>query len=503
MTNVRKRPANLSNWYAAAMLKKSVTVFGLLLLAFIAYLYVQAVRSGHEPATGMTGPNERPAVTTIAFGSCNRQTAPQDYWSTIASHDPAAWLWLGDNVYSDTDNMEQMRADYATQTDNSHYAAFVAATPAIYGAWDDHDYGRNDAGKEWPAKKGAKALMMDFLDVPPDAEVRRREGTYQSYLVDDVRIILLDTRYFRDELAPPVREGDRYGPNPDGDILGEAQWAWLEKELRNSTARAHLIASSIQVLPTQHGYEKWANFPRARMRLLNLLATVRPALPLLLSGDRHLAEIMVEQVGDYPVFEMTASGLTHSYEGADEANDKRRGPLVTQRNYGLLHFVDDGNGNLQLLAEVRAISDDAILTSLALPDNTTNRKALPALVYAKDSPMKTLKPCPDTPNCVSSQATQPKKKRDAIAFEGTAEQAKKRLMMVVGDMARTTLVKDDGNYLHYTFKTWPIPYTDDVEFIIDPDRKVIDYRSASRVGKSDLGVNSRRMAKVVENFKKS
>jgi uncharacterized protein (DUF1499 family) len=114
--------------------------------------------------------------------------------------------------------------------------------------------------------------------------------------------------------------------------------------------------------------------------------------------------------------------------------------------------------------------------------------------------MKTLKPCPDTPNCVSSQATQPKKKRDAITFEGTAEQAKKRLMMVVGDMARTTLVKDDGNYLHYTFKTWPIPYTDDVEFIIDPDRKVIDYRSASRVGKSDLGVNSRRMAKVVDLF---
>jgi uncharacterized protein (DUF1499 family) len=67
-------------------------------------------------------------------------------------------------------------------------------------------------------------------------------------------------------------------------------------------------------------------------------------------------------------------------------------------------------------------------------------------------------------------------------------------------MPRTELVEEEGHYLHYTFKTWPIPFIDDVEFIIDPDAKVIHYRSASRVGHSDLGVNSRRMEKVVAAF---
>ena len=61
-------------------------------------------------------------------------------------------------------------------------------------------------------------------------------------------------------------------------------------------------------------------------------------------------------------------------------------------------------------------------------------------------------------------------------------------------------MEEDGNYLHYTFKTWPIPYIDDVEFLIDAAQNVIHYRSASRVGYGDLGVNSRRMKKVVAAF---
>ena len=485
------------------MPRKVVGGFAILLLLFVAYLYVQAVRSGNDPRRPQGLVNtERvaPEIVTIAFGSCNRQHESQAYWETIGSHRPAAWLWLGDNVYADTDDMARMRADYDRQKEAPEYAAFRAATPVIYGAWDDHDYGSNDAGKEWPVRAEARELMLDFLDVPADAEVRSREGTYQTYLIGDIRVILLDTRYFRDALAGPVRPGDRYGPSANGDVLGEAQWAWLETTLRQSEARAHLIASSIQVLPTDHGYEKWALFPTARRRLLALLADTRPALPLLLSGDRHLAEVSRDSIGGYPVHEITASGLTHAYENADEANDKRQGPLITERNYGLLHFVSDGTGGLQLLAEVRAIDGDAVRTTLVLPEATANPAALSALVYPKDSPVMTLKPCPESPNCVSTQSTQPGKKRDPIPFTGTAGEARARLMKVIADMPRTKLEKEEDNYLHYTFKTWPIPFTDDVEFVIDPERKVIDYRSASRVGKSDLGVNSKRMAKVVAAF---
>ena len=65
-------------------------------------------------------------------------------------------------------------------------------------------------------------------------------------------------------------------------------------------------------------------------------------------------------------------------------------------------------------------------------------------------------------------------------------------------MSRTKLLNEEDNYLHYTFKTFPIPFIDDVEFLFDDAAKVIHYRSASRVGYSDMGVNSKRMAKVAK-----
>jgi alkaline phosphatase D len=479
------------------MRNKLALGFGLLLLFFVGYLYAQAVRSGEQAAPA--SPNDPEVITTIALGSCNRQGAPQDYWPVIAAHRPDAWLWLGDNVYADTDDPRRMQADYATQKSAPQYVAFRERVPLIYGIWDDHDYGRNDGGKEWSMREEAQTLMLDFLDVPADHPARSREGTYQAYQIGPVKLILLDTRYFRDELYPGVKQGDRYGPNPDGDILGEAQWAWLEEELRDSDAEAHLIASSIQVLHTDNGYEKWANFPLARERLLRLLTETRPVLPLLLSGDRHLGELAIEDMNGERIVEMTTSGLTHAFTNAEEENTRRMGPLVTERNYGLLHFLRTDQG-LRLLAEVRALDDDSVASAVALPLASANISDLRAVVEQTESMTRNLKPCPKSPNCVSTQTDQTDKKRQPIPFSGSAEDARTRLKKLVGDMPRTELVEEEGHYLHYTFQTWPIPFIDDVEFIIDPDAKVIHYRSASRVGHSDLGVNSRRMEKVVAAF---
>ncbi|WP_116127208.1 DUF1499 domain-containing protein [Lewinella sp. IMCC34183] len=483
------------------MRKKRFLLTGLLASVFLIYLCAKAYTSWRPPvSTDQRSLEVADRGVTIAFGSCNREDEDQTYWNTIARHHPAAWLWLGDNVYADTDDMEEMARAFSRQQRAPEYAAFVRQTPVVYGTWDDHDYGRNDAGQEWPVKDAAKALLLDFLRVPDAADVRNRDGVYQAYRVGDVKVILLDTRYFRDALPPGSRPGDRYGANPTGDILGEAQWAWLRDELTDSDAAAHLIASSIQVLPTDHGYEKWANFPAARTRLLNLLAETRPALPLLLSGDRHLAEFMSDTVDGYRIYEMTSSGLTHAYSGSDEPNDKRLGPLVTERNYGLLHFLPDEAGNLQLLAEIRGLPGGSVRSSLALPAPATNKAALRALVYPNDTMTRQLKPCPESPNCVSTQSTQAKKKRDPLPFTGSPEQALEKLKRTIADMSRTTLIEEDGYYLHYTFQTWPIPYIDDVEFILDPEAQVIHYRSASRVGHSDLGVNSRRMKKIAAAF---
>ncbi|MGB3800473.1 MAG: alkaline phosphatase D family protein, partial [Lewinella sp.] len=420
------------------MLKKVSIVVLITVVVFLTYLLGKASKS-NDPNLVEVGPViVSDSVLTIAFGSCNRQDQSQAFWETIAANEPAAWLWLGDNIYSDTDDRERMAADYAELEAAPEYQAFTEQVPTIYGTWDDHDYGSNDAGREWPFKEEAKTLMLDFLKVPASAEVRQREGVYQSYLIDNVRVILLDTRYFRDAVAPPVEQGHRYGPNEEGDILGESQWAWLRDELQSSEADAHIIVSSIQVLPTDHGYEKWALFPRSRERLMNLLAELRPALPLLISGDRHLAEVMVDSVDGYPVYEVTSSGLTHSYESAEEANDKRISDLITEKNFGLLHFIPTQDG-FQLLAEVRSVADNELLASLSLPGGSTNNATLAGLVHPNDTMQRQLKPCPDSPNCVSTQSLQEKKKREPIPFTGSAAEVKAKLKKVIGDMSRTEL----------------------------------------------------------------
>lgn len=488
------------------MLKISLKIILALFLACIAYLfYLAGTANDVRPEVLKVAHVAPPEVLTIAFGSCNQQKKPQGYWPTISAHNPDVWLWLGDIVYSDTDDMVRMKADYDQQKNGPEYAAFSEATPLIFGVWDDHDYGLNDGGKEWTYKDEAKEQLLSFLDITADNPVRNHAGVYQSETVgegdESVKIILLDTRYFRDEVVPPTQKGHRYGQNESGDILGEEQWAWLEKELTDSPAAAHLIASSIQVLPQEHGFEKWENFPAARRRLLALLAATKPPMPLLLSGDRHVAEISEVTMGDYSIYEVTSSGLTHSYEAADEPNGHRISPLIGAKNYGLLHFVWGEEGP-RLLAEIRGIENDKVLASLGLQHDLSaaDKQSLNQLLYANDNMPDQLKPCPQSPNCVSTQTDQKDKKREPIAYSGSTAEAKARLKKAIDGLKRTQLKNESDNYLHYTFKTWPIPFIDDVEFLFDEEAKLIHYRSASRVGHSDLGANAKRMVKVVAAY---
>ena len=134
-------------------------------------------------------------------------------------------------------------------------------------------------------------------------------------------------------------EGKRYEINQTGDILGEEQWAWLKKELTNSEADIHIIANGIQVISEEQGFEKWANFPKARKRLLDLLTETKPKNPIVLSGDRHIAEYSRIKTNDLDLPEITSSGLTHTWgELREEPNKHRIGKLIVSLNFGLLHI---------------------------------------------------------------------------------------------------------------------------------------------------------------------
>ncbi len=321
--------------------------------------------------------DETASIETIAFGSCNNQEKKQSMWKYICRNRPDLWVWLGDNIYGDTENMALMASKYEKVKNAPGYKILKSISPVI-GIWDDHDYGVNDGDKNYPRKIESKNLMLEFLDVPLDADVRKREGDYQSFLLGEgenkVKIILLDTRYFRDTLTADTISNQRYIPNRTGDVLGDVQWEWLEKELTNSDARLHLIGSSIQVISEEHFFEKWANFPLARTRFLDLLVKTKVKNAVILSGDRHIAEIsrMDLQGLDYSLYDITASGLTHTYKGkSEESNRWRSGKLLQEKNFGIIK-INWSEEEPILTIEVRGEDNDLFMEQQINFNSTKN-----------------------------------------------------------------------------------------------------------------------------------
>lgn len=318
----------------------------------------------------------------ILFGNCLNQKHPQPIWKALLAAEPQLFLFLGDNIYADTQDMNVLRAKYQELADQPGYQQLRRMCP-IMATWDDHDYGLNDTGGDYPMKRESQAAFLDFFGVPADSPRRQQEGVYSSRIFGPegrrVQVLMLDTRYFRSPLkkGEPVGEPgeglpSRYVPDDDprSTLLGPAQWAWLEEQLRQP-AELRIIASSIQVLPDEHGWEKWGNLPRERQRLLDLIR--RTPGVLLVSGDFHTAEISVLEppASGYPVVEVNAGSLNSPVPWRNVRNRYRVGAVYFGASFGAITIdwdapdpvvrcqVRDEEGNVVLqqrtrLSELRA-----------------------------------------------------------------------------------------------------------------------------------------------------
>ncbi len=283
---------------------------------------------------------------TIAFGSCNNQVLENVLWKEVKKNNPDIWIWGGDIIYTDTEDMTYMQQNYLKQKKDSSYSNF-ANNVEILATWDDHDYGKNDGGVEYPKKNEAQQLFLDFLDVDKTDKRRAQQGIYyaKDYKINNnsIKVILLDTRYFRTALKTDTITRRRYIPNNNGEgtMLGNKQWDWLNNQLKNSTANYNIIVSSIQFLSSEHGYESWGNMPHEVTKLENIIKTTKAKNTIILSGDRHISEISKKEVEglEYPLIDFTSSGLTHSYSNfKDEPNRYRIGKVVSKKSFGILKF---------------------------------------------------------------------------------------------------------------------------------------------------------------------
>ena len=165
---------------------------------------------------------------------------------------------LGDNVYADSADPEVIAGAWQALAAHPEFAALRQQTQLL-ATWDDHDYGQDDGGGEFPARAASQRCFQDFLGLAPDDPRRQRAGVYHAEIHGEpgrrVQFILLDTRFHR---SPQLRWQESDQQRPAGmpgpyasqhasevTILGAEQWQWLEEQLRQP-AEVRLICATLQ-----------------------------------------------------------------------------------------------------------------------------------------------------------------------------------------------------------------------------------------------------------------
>lgn len=297
--------------------------------------------------------NAQQSVSHIAFGSCSHQDHDMPILDSVIADKPDAFLFLGDNVYGDTEDMTVLRNKYEKLGAKERFQTLVSNTK-VMAIWDDHDFGADDAGKNYPEKEASRQIMLDFWNAPEDSPRRTRpDGIYTSKMYGEgdqrIQVIMPDLRWNRDDINHVTREqyiNERapknlgpYIPHEDTSksMLGEKQWEWLEKQLQKP-ARIKIIASSLQLLADYTGWEAWANFPGDRQRLFDLIKKHEVNGVILVSGDTHWGEFSYYDDNlDYPLWEVTSSGLTQEWKQVSP-NQHRIGQYTANVNYGSINI---------------------------------------------------------------------------------------------------------------------------------------------------------------------
>jgi alkaline phosphatase D len=312
----------------------------------------------------------QPLISTIAFGSCASERQPQPVLDLVVKHKPQLFVYLGDNIYGDTRNMEELRAKYDSLAAKPEFQRLKKNVP-IVATWDDHDYGWNDAGREFPFKKESKEIFLKFFGEPADSYRRKHEGIYTSYMYEGggrkLQLILSDNRTFRNKLRlyrgelshnPKFFYPLDYYPHQieDSALLGEKQWKWLEEELKKP-ADLRIIGSGSQFSISYNGYEAWANFPHEQKRMLELIKKTKADGVLFITGDVHYAEISkLTEEGLYPIYDVTSSGITSTWHFAAPNDNRIEGPVM-ENNFGLIS-VDWNKKDPEIKMEIWDVRDN-------------------------------------------------------------------------------------------------------------------------------------------------
>ncbi|MEQ1554427.1 MAG: alkaline phosphatase D family protein [Ferruginibacter sp.] len=258
---------------------------------------------------------------------------------------PAAFhLWMGDNWYTrEVDYESVWGLNYRASHDRSYKVLqkFMAAMPQ-YAIWDDHDYGPNDAGKNYIYKDESRQIFKNYSANPSYGE--NGKGIYTLVNYGDVDLFLTDNRYFRsnDRIADSI-DGK---PNADKHFFGPMQMEWLKNSLLFSNATFKIIVVGSQVMNPLNDLETMQKYSYEYYDLLNFIKQQKIRGVIFFTGDRHHSAVTkVEQQGFYPLYDVTISSYTAgiSKPSGDEKDSPFRvnGTLVEEHNFGKISVSGD------------------------------------------------------------------------------------------------------------------------------------------------------------------
>ncbi len=309
-------------------------------LFFTSIIMTACIPTGTEPTIKQNDLSLN--LTKICISSCCYQTGNLSIYRNMQAKNPDLYIAMGDNMYADnilntTDYPTWIQTQYDLLKNNYDYKNFRAAVPSI-ATWDDHDYGLNNAGKEFAYKIQSKDKFMQFWQIPSTHDIRTHDGVYTSYLYGDaahrVQVIILDCRNFLDVIS-----GEPISPTADTtkSILGATQWAWLRQQLL-IPATIRIVVSSTQLCTAHNGWEAWANYPHEMDKFFRTIKETNAEGVFVVSGDVHYAEFSKRTpAGQYPIIDFTSSGLTHN-EANTSVNPFRVGNAVRELNFGMINI---------------------------------------------------------------------------------------------------------------------------------------------------------------------
>jgi alkaline phosphatase D len=300
----------------------------------------------YTPFRVKTAPLPDAAATfRIAFGSCPRfqEDRVQPIWPVVTRIAPDIFFWIGDNIYGDSLDPDILRECYRRQRDVAGLQP-VLHNISHLAIWDDHDYGANNHDRTFPIKAESLQVFKQYWpnlsyglpDVP---------GIFFKYSYGKVDFFFIDDRYHRDPDEAP--------DTPEKTLLGVQQMAWLQAELKRSTAVFKvLVCGSGWSVAKGPGGDSWAAFVHERNRLFDFIRDSSISGVVMLSGDTHVGEVNVipwSEHGGYDLYDLVSSPLAQDVADSwpERRPERRIRPVYYgDSNVGVVDFVLDDKPRL-------------------------------------------------------------------------------------------------------------------------------------------------------------